>query len=95
MIAAIRNCARASVFPMDQKRKIRRSRTLKGGTILLSRGGVIDCTIRNLSSAGASLEVATPVGIPDDFILLIKPDPIQHPCHVAWRSKDRIGVVFK
>jgi hypothetical protein len=82
-------------FPMDEQRKLRRSRTLKGGTISLNRGGVIDCTIRNLSNAGACLEVATPVGIPDDFILVTKPDRIKHPCHVAWRSKNQIGVVFK
>jgi hypothetical protein len=44
---------------MDEQRKIQRSRTLKGGTISFNRGGAIDCTIRNLSSTGACLEVAT------------------------------------
>ena len=81
---------------MDEHRNIRRGRVLKRGTILLNRGGVIDCTVRNLSTTGACLEVASQLGIPDDFILMIKDDHDQHPCHVAWRrSEKRIGVAFK
>jgi PilZ domain len=72
-----------------------RRRVLKAGTIVLSQGGVISCTVRNLSSAGANLEVVSPVGIPDDFTLVIRPDQTQHLCRVAWRRQNRIGVVFK
>jgi PilZ domain len=80
---------------MDEKRKIQRGRTLKAGTISLHLGGTIDCIIRNLSSTGARLEVASPFGIPDSFILLTKPDRIQHPCRVRWRKDHHIGVVFQ
>ncbi len=81
---------------MDEQRNIQRRRVLKRGTISLNRGGVIDCTVRNSSTTGACLEVASQLGIPDDFILMIKDDHDQHPCHVAWgRSEKRIGVAFK
>jgi len=80
---------------MHEQRNIRRSRTLKGGTISFHRGGAIDCTIRNLSRTGACLEVASPVGIPDNFILFTKPDRIQHPCQVVWRKGHQIGVAFQ
>jgi len=60
-----------------------RRRVLKAATIVLSQGGVISCTVRNLSSAGANLEVVSPVGIPDDFNLVIRPDQTQHLCRVA------------
>ena len=80
---------------MDERRKAPRHRVLKPGTISFNSAGTIDCTVRNLSSTGASLEVASPLGIPDDFILVIGGDPIQHPCHVAWKSEKRIGVTFK
>jgi hypothetical protein len=80
---------------MNEKRKTRRGRTFKGGIISINRGGTIDCTIRNLSSTGARLEVASPVGIPDSFILLTKPDGIQYPCQVVWRKSHQIGVAFQ
>jgi hypothetical protein len=83
---------RPSDLKMNEKRNSQRSRPLKGGTISFGGGGAIDCTIRNLSSTGANLEVVSPVGIPDDFTLVIRPDQIQHSCRVAWRRQNRIGV---
>ena len=47
--------------------------------------------MRNLFETGACLEVASPVGIPDDFVLQIKPEERKR-VHVAWRSANRIGV---
>jgi hypothetical protein len=48
---------------MAEKRATPRHRVLKSGTISFG-GGAIDCTVRNLSTKGAALDVATPVGIP-------------------------------
>lgn len=78
---------------IDDKRGNRRHRTFKGGSISFERG-VIDCTIRNLSDTGALLEVESPMGIPDKFILIIKPEIITRSCEVAWRSADKVGVRF-
>jgi len=61
---------------------------------MFGTAAAIDCIIRNMSDSGAALEVETPVGIPDDFTLLIKPEMIKRQCHVAWRSAKRIGVRF-
>jgi hypothetical protein len=80
---------------MNEKRSAPRLRTLKGGTISLGGGGAIDCTIRNLTSTGANLEVASPVGIPDDLTLVIRSDQSQHSCRVVCRKQNRIGVAFK
>lgn len=44
---------------------------------------------------GACLEVASPLGIPDDCIFVVESDRIQRPCHVAWQNEKRIGVAFK
>ena len=84
----------ASVIAMNEQRKYQRRRLLKAGTISINRTGVIDCSVRNLSSAGACLEVASPIGIPDDFVLVTRDDHIEHPCHVVWRTEKRIGVAF-
>lgn len=79
---------------MGDKRNKQRMRTLKGGTIVFGYASAIDCMVRNLSDAGACLEVETPVGIPDDFTLLMKPAQTKRNCHVAWRSARKIGVEF-
>lgn len=76
---------------MDEKRTSPRHRVLKAGTIEFN-GGAIDCTIRNLSAAGAALDVTSPVGIPAHFTLFT--DGSHLSCHVIWRREKRIGVAF-
>jgi PilZ domain-containing protein len=79
---------------MGEKRATPRVRILKGGSIIFGTASTVDCVVRNLSEAGACLEVASPVGIPDDFNLQIKPETTKRDCHVVWRSANRIGVYF-
>lgn len=79
---------------MNEQRSGTRLRTFKGGSILFGVAAAIDCTIRNMSETGAALEVDSPVGIPDKFTLLIKPEFVRRSCRVAWRSAKRIGVQF-
>jgi hypothetical protein len=77
----------------DEHRVSPRHRVLKAGTIEF-HGGVIDCTIRNMSERGAALDVASPVGIPDQFDLVIVAEHLHRSCHVIWRKEKRIGVAF-
>lgn len=79
---------------MEEKRKVQRHRTLKAGSITFNRAAGIDCRVRNLSPAGACLEVASQVGIPDEFVLVVGVDHVKQPCHVIWRSPTRMGVAF-
>jgi hypothetical protein len=79
---------------MLEQRKTTRHRVLKTGTITFNRAGGISCMVRNISAAGACLEVETPIGIPDDFTLLIDTDHARHACRVSWRKDNRIGVIF-
>jgi hypothetical protein len=67
---------------------------LKAGTISFG-GGAIDCTVRNLSDAGAALDVTSPVGIPDRFVLVVDADQSKLPCRIVWRKEKRIGVRFE
>ncbi|WP_213772554.1 PilZ domain-containing protein [Bradyrhizobium sp. dw_78] len=78
---------------MVEKRANPRHRVLKAGTIEFG-GGVIDCTVRNLSKAGAALDVTSPVGIPDKFTLVIPSDGQRFACHIIYRKEKRIGVAF-
>jgi hypothetical protein len=78
---------------MAEKRTTQRHRVLKAGTIGFG-GGVIDCMVRNISPAGAALDVSNPVGIPEHFTLRVAADGLHKPCHVIWRKQQRIGVAF-
>jgi hypothetical protein len=75
-----------------ERRKALRYRTFKGASIEF-RGGAIDCTVRNLSEKGATLDVASPVGIPDRFSLHIKGNSTRK-CHLVWRKELRVGIEF-
>jgi hypothetical protein len=77
----------------DEHRIAPRRRVLKAGSISFG-GGVIDCTVRNISETGAALEVVTPLFIPDQFTLIVQSDGLSRPCHVVWRKERRIGVTF-
>lgn len=70
-----------------------RYKVLKGATIAFDGNGVA-CTVRNLSSKGAALEFATPVGLPPSFMLVIETDQFIRRCHPVWSNDRRIGVAF-
>lgn len=80
---------------MEERRKVQRHRVLKAGTIGFNRAAGIDCRVRNLSTEGACLDVTSPFGIPDDFVLVIDSDRFSQPCHVIWRNGNRLGVEFR
>ena len=79
---------------MQNTRKSTRQRVLKLGSIQFGQGTAIDCTVRNITRSGACLLVESPIGIPDQFELVLSGDKSRRQCRVAWRSADQIGVAF-
>jgi PAS domain-containing protein len=80
---------------MSENRQAPRSRTLRSGKVAFNYGrSVVDCTVRNLSSHGACLELESVVGIPDTFSLVLAGDPTRHACRMMWRTEHRVGVAF-
>lgn len=78
----------------DEHRVSPRQRVLKGGRIVINDGfSTFQCTIRNLSDTGAKLKVASVVGIPEQFQLIMD-DGRKFGCTVAWRTAEEIGVSF-
>ena len=76
---------------MQERRDTQRHRVLKAATIEFGAGAAIDCTVRNLSANGAALDVASPVGIPATFDLLIlrRPWPASLPRRLAQGAAHR------
>jgi hypothetical protein len=79
---------------MIEKRATPRHRVLKHGTLAFRGGGGIDCMVRNMSSGGARVEIANPVGLPASFTLVIAADQFLRDCHAVWSSDRRVGVAF-
>lgn len=81
---------------MDEQRRNQRQRVLKSGRIAYGGGSiVIDCTIRNLSSTGARLQVPTSVAIPDHFEFAEAATGKARQATVMWRKGDLIGIRFE
>jgi len=78
---------------MAEKRTSERRRTLKSGKIVWNNAGsVSDCTVRNISKAGALIGVPSVVKVPEEFEL--RWDNNAQRCIVAWRKPGRVGVRF-
>ena len=78
---------------MIEKRASPRYRVLKGATIAFD-GNSVECRVRNLSSHGAALDVATGINLPRSFMLVITADQFIRRCHPVWSNERRIGVAF-
>jgi len=79
---------------MEERRAAPRRRVLKGARIVVNDGfSTFDCTVRNLSDLGANLRVASIVGIPDSFRLVMR-DGQTFECRAVWKRETEIGVAF-
>jgi hypothetical protein len=80
--------------PTQERRNLARHRALKRARIIFKgHRATIDCTVSNLSDLGACLTVASPIGIPDTFDLMIDHVSVRD-CRVTWRKATQIGVEF-
>lgn len=76
-----------------EKRTAPRHKVLKSGTVSFD-GNDVACTVRNLSSKGAALELASSISLPPSFVLVIEADQFMRRCHPVWSNDKQIGVAF-
>jgi PilZ domain len=84
------------IFPHEhgERRIVPRHKVMLAGKIIVGkRASVIDCTVRNLSSTGAAIELPDAASVPPKFALCFD-NAVRH-CTVAWRQADRLGVKFR
>ncbi|CAN5352042.1 hypothetical protein BH11PSE4_BH11PSE4_21100 [soil metagenome] len=79
---------------MSEKRAAVRQRVLKRGTIAFGGGGLV-CTVRNLSTGGARIDLPQPVDLPPTFLLMIEADQFMRRCRPVWSIQGQIGVAFQ
>ena len=78
-----------------ERRAERRIRTLKRARIIFNNGySVFDCTVRNISSGGALLDIPNLLGIPSHFDIEMDAARARRPCTVRWHTDHLMGVQF-
>jgi PilZ domain len=77
-----------------ERRAHARHRVFKGGRLAFSSGGSVECTVRNISPAGARVDVTSPMALPEHFTLLIDTDHFKRRCHPVWTNDTRVGLAF-
>ena len=50
---------------MQERRKLTRTRVLKSAKFLLGKSSVIDCVVRDLTNAGACVELPSTIDLPE------------------------------
>jgi hypothetical protein len=79
---------------MLERRKIQRTIVMASARIIFEDASSIDCTVRDLTVAGAGILTAPILGISDHFDLTFDGARSLRPCRVIWRQRDRMGVEF-
>jgi hypothetical protein len=80
---------------MQEQRRSARTHVFKAAQLLmLGRGNVAGCTVRDLSAGGACIEIARVTEVPRFFELSFDWFRSYRRCEVRWRSETRIGVAF-
>ena len=79
---------------MIERRRFKRIPAALPARIVFNYRSVLACTLRDVSAAGAGLEVDAGAAIPDRFDLISVDGDDAHTCRLVWRAKDRMGVAF-
>jgi PilZ domain-containing protein len=79
---------------VQERRKVTRSRVLKGAKIIIGSASTIDCVVRNVTNSGARIQIANTVDLPETLDLTLDAGFTIRPCRVAWRSVTESGLQF-
>jgi hypothetical protein len=75
------------------KRKAARRTVVKTGRIRFGKTSE-NCTVRDMSTTGASIEVADAMNVPEIFSLVLEMESAARKCVVMWRRERQLGVKF-
>jgi hypothetical protein len=79
---------------MQERRKLTRTRVLKGAKMLFGKFTVVDCIVRNLTNKGAGLEAESANDLPDRLDLTLDAGHSIRQCRLVWRKSNTAGVEF-
>ncbi len=81
---------------MPERRQLYRHPVNKSAQILFGgQASLMDCTVCDLTNAGACLLFATAMQLPESFELSFDFFRSARNCRIAWRNAERLGVCFR
>jgi hypothetical protein len=79
---------------MQERRKIKRRRVLKGAKLRLGKASSRDCLVRDLTEAGAGVEVPHTIDLPEAVDLTLDAGGPPRRARLVWRKISKTGVEF-
>ena len=79
---------------MQERRRLARSRVIKGAKLVVGTSSVVDCVVRNLTNTGARIVVSSTARLPENLVLTFDGGRSLRPCRLVWRRLDETGVEF-
>jgi hypothetical protein len=79
---------------MAAKRVTFRYRTERPAKLFLGEGMPVECSVYNLSTKGAGLEIPYLKKLPSQFSIAISGTGQKTRCRLAWRNDNKVGIEF-
>ena len=79
---------------MQERRKLSRSRILKGAKLIVGSTSTIDCVVRNVTDVGARVEIAGATTLPEAVGLTFDGGRTVRECRIVWRRITETGLKF-
>jgi hypothetical protein len=79
---------------MQERRKHQRLRVLKSAKFALRKSSVFDCVVRDLTNAGAGIEIPNAIDLPEVLEITFDRGRSIRRCRLVWRTYSRTGVEF-
>ena len=79
---------------MRDRRCFPRVKVFKGAKLVAPGREAISCIVRDLSTHGAGLQLASAVDLPAEFELAFNTGQKVQRCRMAWRNLNNVGVEF-
>jgi PilZ domain len=81
---------------MYERRGVKRTRIARSAKLIVPRlSPVIHCTVQDITSGGACLQLANTYGVPPTFELTFEHGRTRRACRIVWRTHDKLGVAFE
>ena len=81
---------------MLERRQIPRTNIRKDARLILEQPRLLlNCTVLDVTSVGASLRLAAPLDIPERFDLAFVSTFASRNCRLVWQTEEILGVLFR
>jgi hypothetical protein len=79
---------------VQERRKFIRSRVLKGAKLVFGASPMIDCVVRNLTTAGARVQIPNTADLPESLTMTFDGGRTLRACRIVWRKPNETGLEF-